>query len=185
MTARALSREQLLDAQSRGLSVSQLAREAGCHRNTAVKSASDYGVALRRGNRLDGWPTPREIVQPMAPLDAVAFLLELIDALVAPVPEVLDWRDTGLALTVLERRLVMCLAERPGRTVPREWLLRALYGDRSVDEWPAEKTLDVHICHARRKLCGSGMEIRTEWGVGFSLHAPAGYVWPWGVRDDA
>ena len=72
-------------------------------------------------------------------------------------------------LTALELDLLLALARRAGRVVPREALFSAAgRGDTAV----SERTVDVHISHLRGKL-GDGSRaqkrIRTVRGVGYVL----------------
>ena len=77
-------------------------------------------------------------------------------------------------LTGIEFDLLLALARRPGRVVPRETLLeQAGRGDVAV----GDRTVDVHVSHLRRKLGDdprSPRLIKTVRGVGYVL-----------ARDDA
>jgi two-component system OmpR family response regulator len=72
-------------------------------------------------------------------------------------------------LTALEFDLLVALARRPGRVVPREVLLEeAGRGDVTV----SDRTVDVHVSHLRRKLGDdprSPRLIKTVRGVGYVL----------------
>jgi two-component system, OmpR family, response regulator len=75
-------------------------------------------------------------------------------------------------LTALEFDLLVALAKRTGRVVPREQLL-ALAGRSGVVV--GERTVDVHISHLRRKLGDDGVHgraprlIKTVRGVGYVM----------------
>jgi DNA-binding response OmpR family regulator len=75
-------------------------------------------------------------------------------------------------LTGLELDLLVALARRPGRVVPRERLLEeAGRGDVAV----SDRTVDVHVSHLRRKLGDDPRTpqlIRTVRGVGYVLTKP-------------
>jgi DNA-binding response OmpR family regulator len=74
-----------------------------------------------------------------------------------------------LTLTGLELDLLLALARRAGRVVPREALLE-LAG--RADTVVGERTVDVHISHLRAKLgddSRSPRRIRTVRGVGYVL----------------
>jgi len=75
----------------------------------------------------------------------------------------------GVELTALEFDLLVALARRPGRVVPREVLLEeAGRGDVTV----SDRTVDVHVSHLRRKLGDdprSPRLIKTVRGVGYVL----------------
>jgi DNA-binding response OmpR family regulator len=74
-----------------------------------------------------------------------------------------------IELTGLEFDLLMALARRPGRVVPREVLLEeAGRGDITVND----RTVDVHVSHLRRKLGDDPRAprlIKTVRGVGYVL----------------
>jgi DNA-binding response OmpR family regulator len=71
-----------------------------------------------------------------------------------------------LSLTALEFDLLLALAERAGRVVPREVLWEAARGDVNV----AERTVDVHVSHLRAKLGEDARErLKTIRGSGYLL----------------
>lgn len=67
-------------------------------------------------------------------------------------------------LTPTEFDLLVCLAERPGRVLNRERLLRDVWGYR---DGSGARTVDSHVRALRRKL-GDGT-VRTVHGVGYAL----------------
>jgi len=74
-------------------------------------------------------------------------------------------------LTAKEFDLLRLLYTREGQVVPREELLREVWGG---DFWGDEKTLDVHIRRLREKLeedPSDPARIVTVWGVGFRFDA--------------
>jgi DNA-binding response OmpR family regulator len=75
----------------------------------------------------------------------------------------------AVELTGLEFDILLALARRPGRVVPREALLdEAGRGDITV----SDRTVDVHVSHLRRKLGDdprSPRLIKTVRGVGYVL----------------
>jgi len=81
-------------------------------------------------------------------------------------------------LTAIEFDLLLALARRPGRVVPRDLLL-ADAG--RTDVTVSDRTVDVHVSHLRRKLAGEGKAdaltaglIKTVRGVGYVLSPPPG-----------
>jgi len=70
-------------------------------------------------------------------------------------------------LTMIEAKFVLALDRAPNRTLSKEGLMRRLYDDRSTDEMPATKVLDVHLSHVRPKL--KGVRIATIQGMGYQL----------------
>lgn len=77
--------------------------------------------------------------------------------------------DQALELTALEFDLLLALAERAGRVVPRDSLWEAAgRGDAVV----GERTVDVHVSHLRAKLgddARAPRRIKTIRGVGYMM----------------
>ncbi len=76
-------------------------------------------------------------------------------------------------LTGLEFDILLALARRPGRVVPRETLLGAAG---RPDVTVSDRTVDVHVSHLRRKLGDDPKTprlIKTVRGVGYVLSAEA------------
>ena len=78
-----------------------------------------------------------------------------------------------LPLTPAEFALLAALARNAGRTLSRQQLIDAAFGD---DFDGFERTVDVHIKNLRRKLAEAGVAstptIATIYGVGYRLQAP-------------
>ncbi|MCP3805254.1 response regulator transcription factor [Allokutzneria sp. A3M-2-11 16] len=70
-------------------------------------------------------------------------------------------------LTPTEFDLLACLADRPRAVLPREQLLRAVWG---WNDAGGSRTVDSHVKALRRKL-GADL-IRTVHGVGYALEVP-------------
>lgn len=71
-----------------------------------------------------------------------------------------------VTLTATEFRLLLTLAERPGRLQDREQLLRDVWGYASdVDS----RTVDTHMTRLRGKLGAAGSQIKTIRGFGYRL----------------
>ncbi|MGO8673262.1 MAG: response regulator transcription factor [Capsulimonadaceae bacterium] len=69
-------------------------------------------------------------------------------------------------LTVKEYDLVTLLAEHPGRTFSRAYLLERIWG---IDYEGTDRAVDTHFVRLRRKLGEFGARIVTVWGVGYRL----------------
>lgn len=101
------------------------------------------------------------------PIDPdVDFLTTQIEMLSMATPLANSW--IGLELTLKERRLLDCLASRPGMVFSKDALMNALYFDCPRDS-PEPKIIDIFVCKLRGKLHETDFRIRTHWGVGFSL----------------
>lgn len=75
-------------------------------------------------------------------------------------------RDAPLEVTTVEFDVLDLLARSAGRVVTRDELSTVLYQRLAS---PYERSLDVHVCHLRKKLEGSGVAIRCVRGVGYVL----------------
>ena len=71
-----------------------------------------------------------------------------------------------VTLTLKEFRLLQLLMEKQGAVVPRETLLREVWG---YDYGGESRTLDVHIGTLRQKLGPCGEYIQTVRGVGYKI----------------
>ena len=119
--------------------------------------------------------------KPFSPRELLARMRAVLRRTVALESERLEVQDVQLdlgsrevtragasvELTGLEFDLLVALARRAGRVIPREHLLReAGRGDVVV----SERTVDVHVAHLRQKLGdGDATLIRTVRGVGYVL----------------
>jgi DNA-binding response OmpR family regulator len=84
--------------------------------------------------------------------------------------------DRELNLRPREFDLLAALVRRAGRPVPREVLMREVWGE---NWFGATKTLDVHVCVLRRKLSAHTADpgrIATLRGHGYRYDAPASAV---------
>ena len=76
-----------------------------------------------------------------------------------------DGVEHDLDLTAHELRLLVALAETPGRVLSRAELARVLVGDCVI----TERTIDTHLCNLRRKLGPLRDWIETVRGVGYRM----------------
>lgn len=72
--------------------------------------------------------------------------------------------ETPVELTSKEFRLVATLAQNEGQIFSRTQLVRAIWGD---DMHVVNRTVDSHICGARRKLGAAGDYIESVTGAGY------------------
>ncbi|WP_217922020.1 winged helix-turn-helix domain-containing protein [Miltoncostaea oceani] len=80
------------------------------------------------------------------------------------------WAGSALALTRLEFDLLVALAERPGGVVPKEDLMRRVWG--YSGRVTRTRTVDSHASRLRRALLDAGSGATTivnVWGVGYRL----------------
>jgi two-component system response regulator CpxR len=77
--------------------------------------------------------------------------------------------DESIRLTGTEFELLRCLAESPGKVVPKEQLTQQVLGRRHL---PYDRSIDTHVSNVRGKLAGAGVDnpsIRSQRGVGYVL----------------
>ena len=74
--------------------------------------------------------------------------------------------DQEITLTTTEFKLLLTLAERPGRVQSRERLLQDVWGYSSDAD---TRTVDTHITRLRNKLVSAGDMIKTIRGYGYKL----------------
>ncbi len=97
--------------------------------------------------------------------EAVSEKITVADLVIEPQTREVRLGGERIELTGIEFDILLALARRAGRVVPREALLsEAGRGDVVV----SERTVDVHISHLRQKL-GDGRRIKTVRGVGYVL----------------
>lgn len=112
----------------------------------------------------------REIVQDMKPLDAVDYLLGIIELNAPALTDVSASDIVGVWLRPIQGRIVATLLAANGGVVSKGRIFDAIYCDVvSADDLPDIKTLDMHVCLTRKRLKGSRFSINTHWGVGYSL----------------
>ena len=73
--------------------------------------------------------------------------------------------DKHVRLTKIQTRLLVYLAERRQRVIPRREILSSVWKGRKI----SDRTVDSHISSLREKLKGFDHVIETVHGVGYSL----------------
>lgn len=172
-----LSAGALQEMADRGLHPAAAARVANVSRWAVGQAELRHGLRLPRVEilRVDH----REAAQDMKALDAVEYLLDVIEAIITPLEVDLAWAWPGAHLCPQEKRLlrVLALSRLP---VNRATLFGALNGDRAAPPMEGDgKIVDVILCKLRKKIAGAGVRIVNDHGVGWSVAPPAGFVWPW------
>lgn len=72
----------------------------------------------------------------------------------------------SLKLTPIEYNLLKILAQNAGKILIQKHILREIWGPNSAEQ---AQYLRVYISHLRKKIEGSGVEIRNEPGIGYRL----------------
>lgn len=159
-----------------GMFPAQIARETGLRREQVFRTMAKAGLRAHTDGRAAA-ATWRDAVADMRPDEAVDHLAWLLDEITWR-PELGREPLPGLVLRPMECKLLAVLHAAGGRVVPKRAALAALYDDRPGGETPDAKLLDVFVCHLRRRLAGTGVEIVTHWGEGWSLRlAPGVALW--------
>ena len=121
----------------------------------------------------------RRNVENMRPLEAVEYLLSILEDEVPPGPPPNPLASVNVDLTITERRVLLMLIERAPGIVTSAAVMRHLYLGRSIDEEPDRKIVGVFVCKLRRKTKRLPFRIITHWGQGYSLERDRGAVMPW------
>jgi DNA-binding response OmpR family regulator len=74
--------------------------------------------------------------------------------------------EAPLELTKREMDVLECLMRRPGRIIPKEVLMDAVFPQGSDT---AENTVEVHVSRLRRKIEQAGVTVRALRGLGYRL----------------
>jgi transposase-like protein len=177
-----LTRDDLQACARDGMGVTDVARDLGLTRSKVYWWSRKHGVALPKKpchrNHLAPVEQVRAQVQDMTPLDAVEYLLALMESHLGHSEIVCHWPD--VPLQPMQRALVQYLYLREGRICTKAAIMDALYAHSQTP--PDEGILPVMVSHLRRKLAGTGYQIETIWGVGYRMTRAAGAVFPWEVQ---
>lgn len=170
-----IQKEDLIGAVSDRMNSTVFAREHGLRLGTVTDAERRLGVSLPRGN---SERTLRERVGDMRPLDAVEYLLDLVESFSPALEDVWSLSVPGCRFTKYEGLLFLHLFRAAPRIETRARIMDALYAGRCGDE-PDEKVVDVFICKLRKKLKDTGLRIESVWGVGYRLYVPPEFKAPW------
>lgn len=174
--ASGITTDTLAIARADGLSQTELAAQMGVTSSCIRKWEKAIGVRLPRKPSGTG-RSHRDVVRDMKPLEAVEYLLEVIESMRRVTAD--DWVFSGVHFTASERRLLRAIAEAAPRVLTRDGAMDALMEPRAGDDAPEAKIIDVHICKIRRKLRGQPVRIVTHWGLGWTIETGPGFRWPW------
>jgi hypothetical protein len=167
-----------------GATQTQAAEELGTSRASVARMERATGVTFRRDNytglRSDLSDVVYEdavLIDPedlrqraydMKPLDAVNYLIGILEGLTHRLPDMTLKPWPGMRLSKVEARLLHHLDIRGGRVCTREAIMTALYHSEPGD-WPDIKIVDMFVCKLRKKLVQTPFTIETVWGVGYRL----------------
>lgn len=148
---------------SEGATIWEVARAEGISYDAVRTRCYRAGVKLSEENA----KTVRQIAEGMKPLEAVEYLLTVIEANEREAAS--EWEAIGVDLTALEQKIFAALHKNLGRTVTKDRIYDAAYACKiSADELPSIKIIDVLIHRLRSKL-SDHYSINTVWGVGYRM----------------
>lgn len=79
-----------------------------------------------------------------------------------------------IRLTQKEAMCMSLLCQAAPRVLTKRALMEGLY---AADDEPAEKIIDVFICRLRGRLAPLGLDIETEWGLGYRIAPSVARTW--------
>ncbi|NMO15407.1 AAA family ATPase [Pyxidicoccus fallax] len=147
-------------------------------RAAEAQASLEEAARVAAGGEVD----PELIPELVRALDSRTVVSEPVQAPAAPEGVVLDARQhalrsagrtVSLAKRVLPRRLLYALARQPGRTLPKEACVRAMW-DADYDPRLHDNALRVHVSHVREMLEGTGARVVFE-DPGYRLEVPEGF----------
>lgn len=113
--------------------------------------------------------TVRERAEGMKPLEAVDYLLCVLESVAASMVSHAPHETDYLGLKGAKRRLLIALWDADGEILTHEACIRAMCVTESVDDMPMTHNLvAVQISHLRR-LLPPEIKIKTVWGVGYRM----------------
>lgn len=119
----------------------------------------------------------REVVQDMRPLEAVEYLLGIIEEAIDPPDPAVAWTMPGVALSPQQKRALRVLAAGRGGVVTNDTLIKAIRADHATEAHT--RAVTVMICKLRQALSGLPVSITNVWGQGYALSVPIDWCWPW------
>lgn len=169
--------EELFALAKGGMCATEIAEEIGVDCNAVRRAARRHAVALRNGVHERRSPVQklRADVGDMKPLDAVEFLLAILEDLINADDQSCIW--PGIHLPNSARRVCQALYSREGALLSRDYLMTALYGGQA--DPPSGNVIYVFVTKARAALRGTGFEIKTVRGQGYRMQRKRGVVFPW------
>ena len=152
----------------------------GMNRSAVRRREKATGIMLPR-KPIGTGRSHRDVVQDMKPLDAVEYLLEVIESL-RPT-DLADWTFPGAHFSPSEKRILRAIVKAAPRILTRDGAMDAIMAHRAGDDAPDPKLFDVFIFNIRRKLRGQPVKIVTHRGLGWTVETDPGFVWPWEAAE--
>lgn len=168
MTLTASTLRELVD---QGKTTAQIADLYDLPDSTVRGRANRAGIKLSRSRA----PDIRSIAEEMEPLDAVEYLIGVVEQLQAITGVETAQETWGFHLTKTERRILSSLVSASPRTLNRETIFNAMYYDvADADDLPEIKIVAVLICRIRKKMPANVGHIHNVWGQGYRFEPAEG-----------
>ena len=160
-----------------GDGIRALMQHYGVRHGTIAEWASDCGIEVAM-RPVDGKrPNYRKAVEDMRPLDAVEYLLTVIEDLLPPRDQVADVRLHGFSETQAEMLLVLTRSKFLSYSHATAIVMRG----RDRDKSPNHDAVRVYISAIRKRIAamGGGIKILNEINMGWRIEREKGFKFPW------
>ena len=149
-----------------GMTAAEIAAEQGLSTDAVRRRLKRRNIRVPRETEL----TPRQRAERMKPLEAVDYLLNIIDDLTRGAYRVEHAVDGwGMNLTISERTMLIMLYT--GKPTTTEALYSTLYSGRGcADDLPDPTVIRMYISKIRTRLPPERGVIKTIWGHGYRFH---------------
>lgn len=159
---------------SDGMTLNQIASALGCSYESVRRIVGRAGIpVLSEGHR-----DLRQIVNDMTPLNAVEFLLDLIQEAIPTYQKDHPVDHLGLNFGPQERIILLHLAANPDRTYSKESIYSAMYAHVPGGSETEIQIVAVLIRKIRIKLTRTSICILNKPGVGYKVVDPDGLLRP-------
>lgn len=170
--ARAEITEQIISLAQDGFTPTDIEEITGIRRSTLTRCLQLNGIDYDTAHKtpIEDCMNYRVEVADMRPLDAVEYLLDLMEFMFPPDNSFPQIDALDLGLTRQQAALLNFLWVRKGTVCTKDSLHAFLCNRKTSEaEWPVPKIVDVLICRLRKALKVTSWTIHTHWGEGYRL----------------
>lgn len=174
MTARAIptTSADLGEMTSDGMTISEIAKELGVSYYAARARLRTAGLKAYRENTRD----IRNVANGMKPLDAVAYLLDVLEQTIPEFMERHPVDSLGVKFSPLERSLLIGLAKVMPNAASRSGLFSSMYAHCVSPSDVSDGMLNVMVSRVRKKLQDMPLRIVSVHGYGYRIEDPQGLL---------
>ena len=146
-----------------GVTIDSITKEYDCATSSVYRAFARNGTVLRSLNRRN-YVALRNQIENMKPIDAVEFLLDVIEVSVPEHGRLQVEKYYNLGFTVTESKVLIVLEQHKGIIMGSEIMVYRL-------GLPNDRTLEVHVCNIRRKIQKNNLaiSIKTIHGTGYMM----------------